>query len=156
MNEVLPAGENSAKQDGCVDGRNFGIPQPFAGVYVGKVIEESPVVGQFLPQEAQGVQNARFGLSMRHIPALFSDTNSGQPETRSGNTAKFACDGIAGVTPVHYDAGFRMGLPPKILEACLLQFFQKHFVAVGERRPCRRPWRRPRLLTPQSEISRSA
>jgi hypothetical protein len=49
MLEMLPAREYSAKENGCVDGRNFGIPKPFAGIYVGKVIEEPPMVGQLLP-----------------------------------------------------------------------------------------------------------
>src|ERR1700683_3843958 len=38
------------------------------------------------------------------------------------------------MTSVLHDAGFRMRLPPKILEIGLLQFFQKCVVGAGERR----------------------
>ena len=56
--EVLPAGKNSAEQNGRVDGRDFGIPHPLAGVDVGEVIEESAMSGHFFPEKTQSRHRA--------------------------------------------------------------------------------------------------
>ena len=38
MLEILPAGENSTKQNGSIDGRHFRLPQSFTGADVGPVV----------------------------------------------------------------------------------------------------------------------
>src|SRR5208282_5405343 len=132
MREMLPAGENSAEQDGGVDGGDFRIPNSLASINIAEVIEEAPMVGQFLPQETQGIESARFGRPTQNIFAFFSDAQSSQPEARCRNASDFVCDGIASVASVQYEPCFRVCLVPKVSETGLLQSVQKPIIAGGE------------------------
>ena len=58
IRKVLAAGQDAAEQDGGVDRGDFGIPDPFAGVDVGEVIEESAMRRQLPPKKYEGVDSA--------------------------------------------------------------------------------------------------
>src|ERR1035441_3983668 len=50
MPEMRATRQNTAKEYRRVNRRDFRIPDPLTGFHVGKVIEESPVIGHFLPE----------------------------------------------------------------------------------------------------------
>ena len=82
---MLAAGKDSAQQNGSVDGGNFGIPNSFSSINVGKVVKKSAVVRQLLPQKPEGDKHAFQGIAARNQAALLSDAKSGQTKTGGGN-----------------------------------------------------------------------
>src|SRR5580692_11638516 len=118
MLEVLAAGKNPTKQDSCIDGRNFGVPNSFACVYIGKVIEESTMSGQLFPQEAQAGYGPLARVGQRNVTALLPYAKGSQPEARSRNTRHDS--GVIGarVTSVLHHPGLRIALLPKVEEVC--------------------------------------
>ena len=128
MLEVLPAGKNPTKQDGCVDRRNLGVPNSFACVYIGKVIEESTMSGQLLPQEAQAGYGPLARVGQRNIAAFLSNTEGSQPEARSRNTRHDSGVIRARVTSVLHHPGLRVALLPKVEEVCFLQLLQQRVI----------------------------
>ncbi len=82
---MLPAGQDAAQQNGRVDRGDFGIPDSFAGVDVGPVIEESAMVGQRFPQKAQRGQHPVARLGKRNEAALLSDAQRREAKTCGGD-----------------------------------------------------------------------
>src|SRR5260370_41791357 len=58
MPEVLAASKNPAQQNSCIHRRHFGVEHALSGFGVGEMVEKSAVIGQFLPQKAQGGEDA--------------------------------------------------------------------------------------------------
>src|ERR1700690_2281702 len=132
MLEVLPAGENSTKQDGRVDRRDFGVPHSFARVNVGEVIEESSMRGQLFPQKAQTSHNSLARLGQWNISAFLSNAKRGQPKTRCRD-ARYQSGVIrADITSVLHHPGLWVGLFPEVEEICPFQFLQQLVVGLGK------------------------
>src|ERR1700722_5291102 len=132
MLEVLPAGKNSAEQDGGVDRGNLGIPDSFAGVKVGKVVEESPMGGQLFPKKTQASHDTLACVGERNIAPLVSNAESRQPKASRGNTSHYSGVIDVKITSVFDHSGLRVGLLPEIEEICFLQFLQQLVIRRGK------------------------
>src|ERR1700688_817666 len=130
--EVLPASKNSAKQDRRLDGRDFGITHALASVDIGKVIEETSMGGHLLPQETQGGESPFPHVVRRNESALFSNAQSGQAKSRSGNTADRGGTISLDVASVLNQSSLRACLLPEILKVQFFQFIQKLIVFLGQ------------------------
>src|SRR5216684_3458136 len=142
--EVLPAGENSAEQDGRVDGGDFGIPDALASINVGEVVEKPSMRGHFFPEEAQSRQNAVSRLRKRNKPALLSDAEGGQAKSRSRNTADIGVIIDQHIASILNQPSLRACLFPEILKVQLLKFVQELVIPwrqrVCDRRSLRVCW----------------
>src|ERR1700730_19168634 len=80
MAEVLATSQHSAQQNGCIHGGNLRVPNPFAGVDIGEVVEESTMMRQLFPQESKGCENAFQGRFRGDEATLVTDAECGEAE----------------------------------------------------------------------------
>ena len=123
--KVLAAGEDAAEQYCGVDRRDFGVPDSFAGIDVGEVIEESAMRRQLPPKKYERRDDAQARVLVGDVAALFCDADCGQAKTGGGD----ACD-HAGVVDAHVAAvfdqsGLRIGLLPEEEETAAFKIVQK-------------------------------
>src|SRR5271170_1700035 len=123
--KVLAAGEDAAKQDRRIDGRDLRVPQSLAGIDVGEVIEESAMRGQGSPKKGEGRQHAQASVLVRDKAALVCNADGGKAKTGGGDAAHHP--GVVGarVAAVLDQAGLRIGLLPEIEKTGVLQIVQE-------------------------------
>src|SRR5579862_6411759 len=123
--EVLAASDDAAEENGGVDRRYFGVEHALAGFGIGEVIEESAMVGKFLPEKAKRGEEALQQSSGWHVLALVGDAEGGHAEAGGRNAGGAA--GIVGVNigPVFDHPGFCVTLFPKEKEAGAFQFIEE-------------------------------
>ena len=114
--EMLPAGEDAAKQNRSVDRRYFGVPNSLAGVDIREMIEKAAMVRQLIVQEPESCKDARFGFGARNIPAHISYTERGQTKTSGRNAGDngVIARGPTGVAAVFYQTSIGAGLLEEI------------------------------------------
>src|ERR1700733_5585265 len=126
--KVLAAGEDAAKQNRRIDGRDLRVPQSFAGIDVGKVIEESAMRGQSSPKKGEGRQHAQASVLEGDKAALFCNADGGQAETGGGDAAHHTRVVDARVAAVLDQAGLRVGLLPEVEKTGMFQLVQELFI----------------------------
>ena len=147
MAKVLAAGEDSAQQNGRVNGGNLGIPNSLSVINVGKVVEEAAMVRQLLPEEPKGGKNAFQRIAGGNEAALISDAKSGQTKPGGCNAGHDSFIIGADAAAVFHHPRFGAGLLPKITEVGNFQLVQK--LVVFGRQSCqtgRSDWSRRSLL----------
>src|ERR1700678_4251499 len=87
--KVPSAGKDTAKQDCGIDGRDFGVPYPFARIDVGKVIEESAMRRQRLPKKCERRTHAQARVLVGDEAALFCNADCGQAKTGGRNASDY-------------------------------------------------------------------
>src|ERR1700728_415971 len=112
--KVLAAGEDAAKQDRRIDGRDLRVPQSFAGIDVGKVIEESAMRGQSSPKKGEGRQHTQTSVLLRDKAAFFRDADGGQSKACGGDAAHQTGVVSTRVAAVLDQAGLGIGLLPEV------------------------------------------
>src|SRR5580704_1797066 len=105
--KVLAAGEDAAKQDRRIDGRDLRVPQSLAGIDVGKVIEEAAMRGQSSPKKGEGRQHAQASVLARDKAALFCNADGGQAKTGGSDAAHHPGVVDARVAAILDQAGLR-------------------------------------------------
>ena len=125
MAEVLATTKHSAQQNGCIHGRNFRIPNPFAGVDIGEVVEESTVLRQLFPQESKGGENAFQRSFTGDEATLVTDAECGEAEPGCRDAGHDSLVIHVQVATIFHHAGFRAGLLPEVEEVSTLQIIQK-------------------------------
>ena len=117
--EVFAAGEHAAQQDGGVDGRDFRVPDPFAGIQVGPVVEEAAMRGHLLRQEASvAIARSRASVSETH-PFCCPIQSAVRPKPVAAILATTPCIGRTYVAAVFDQAGLRVWPAPKRTESSL-------------------------------------
>src|SRR5258708_34612145 len=90
MAEVLAACQNSTQQDCRVYRRDFGIPDSFARVYVGKVIEKTAMLRDLFPQKTKRRENSFQSIFSSNETAVVSDAQGGDAEAGGGDTRNYS------------------------------------------------------------------
>src|SRR5260370_8885916 len=125
MAEVLATSKHSAQQNGCIHGRNFRVPNPFPGVEIGEVVEESPMMRQLFPQESKGRENALQCRFSGDEATLVADAERGEAEPGCRNAGHYSLVIHVQVATIFHHAGFSSGLLPEVEEVGTLQIIQK-------------------------------
>src|SRR3981081_1917359 len=128
MAEMLAAGKNSAQQNGRINRRNFRVPNPFAGVDIGEVVEKSTMLRQLFPQESQGCEDAFQCCFGGDESALVTDAECGEANYGCGDAGHYSLVIYVQVAPVFHHPGFWVGLLPEVEEVSTLQIIQKLIV----------------------------
>src|SRR5580704_3016665 len=126
---MCATGENSAEQYGCINRREFGLPEALAGIDIGPMIEKSTLRGQLLPQKAQGVDYPFAGQSKGNISAFFADAQRSQTEPRGGDAAHYSVIRGANVAAVFHHSGSRICLVPEKLKDRFFELFEERIVS---------------------------
>jgi hypothetical protein len=122
---MAPAREDTAEQNGGIDGGDFGIPNSFPGFDIGEVIEEATMVRHDVPKRSQRLDDTLTRIGERYVAALLTNAKCGKTESGSGNAGDGTVVGRANVAAILDQAGVGAGLIPEELEIRLLQVFQK-------------------------------
>src|ERR1700676_3754630 len=125
MMEVLAAGKNPAEENSRIYRRYLGVEHPVPGFRVGEVVEESAVIGQFSPQEAQRHQNAGEGIDTRDEPALLANTQSREAEARRCDASRTGLIESVNITAILDHASIGIPLFPEKKETDTLQVVQE-------------------------------
>ena len=88
--KVLAAGKDAAEQDRGIDGRDFGVPDSFAGIDVGEVIEESAMRRQLPPKKYECRNDAQARVLVGDEAALFCNADCGQAKTGGRDACDYA------------------------------------------------------------------
>src|SRR5262249_1544873 len=116
----LAAGQDSAQENCRIDRRHFGVEHAFAGFRIGKGVKESAMVGELLPQKAEGHENPLQNCGRRNEPTLRANAESCQSEARRCNRGGVTLPIDVNVAPIFNHPSSGTALIPKKLESCTL------------------------------------
>ena len=128
MMEVLAAGKNPTEENRRIHRRHLGVEHALPCFGVGEVVEKPAMVGQFLPQKAQGGEDTLQRSTGRDESPLVSNADSGKTEARRGNAGCNVPSLVVNVATVLDHPRFRAGLLPEEKKTCVLQIVQELFV----------------------------
>src|SRR5258708_30836322 len=100
MAEVLAACQNSTQQDCRVYRRDFGIPDSFPCVYVGKVIEKTAMLRDLFPQKTERRENSFQSIFSCDEATLSPNAQGGEAEACSGDTRNYSLIIFVDIAPV--------------------------------------------------------
>src|SRR5260370_18345560 len=128
MMEMLAAGKNPTEENCRIRRRHLGVEHALAGFGVGEVVENPAMVGELLPQKAEGGEDTLERSTGRDESPLVSNADSGKTEARRGNAGRNVPSLVVNVAAVLDHPGFWAGLLPEEKETCVLQIVQKLIV----------------------------
>ena len=139
LGKALPHRQNAAKQQCRIDRRQLGFPDALTRMLIDKMIK--PAVFGFLAVGKKLERRPRPfpGLITGHPASLRADAVTTERKSRSGNTCHLIMARAlgrrcpVGPRPVEREAGFRIGMIPKILKSAPLQIFEKGVVLLAHR-----------------------
>ena len=105
------------KQDSGIDRRDFRVPDSFAGIDVGEVIEKSAMRRQLSPKKYERRDDAQPRVLVGDKAAFFCDADGRQAEAGRRDAGDDAGVVAADIAAVFDQAGLRIGLLPEIEEA---------------------------------------
>src|SRR6516164_2894246 len=83
--KMRAAGENAAQQDVRVHRRHFRIPNPFAGVDIGPVIQETTMMWKLMGKKIQGADDPQPSFGAGQKSSLIGDTKRGKAKSGGGD-----------------------------------------------------------------------
>ncbi len=136
--------QHAAKQQRCINRRQFATEQPLSTIDIDEVVEETVLVRTFFEQKGQGLLHSLFAIQRAKIVVFGGDAQSAQAEAGGGDAGDPAEGSSDGPRPVPYEAAPGTGLVKEEVAVPSLHVVEEgvgHPRDLGERAVDEHAWR---------------